>query len=199
MKGKGWGGCGLFLALPAFLAFAWAVENINTILVALIGAGVLILGLVLLTGYLDSGQSPASTPTPSSHSSSSTNDNPYYDYYRHKVRTARSTPDYPIGDGRAFEQHIRNRLISRGYQVRETPGSGDYGVDLLADHYGHKVAIQAKNHAKPVGVRAVQEAHAGLRYYGADEAWVVSRSGFTQQAQTLAKATGVRLVDVKHL
>jgi len=108
-------------------------------------------------------------------------------------------PSYAPGDGRAFEQHIRNRLVSRGYQVRETPGSGDYGVDLLADHYGHKVAIQAKNHAKPVGVRAVQEAHAGLRYYGADEAWVVSRSGFTQQAQTLAKATGVRLVDVKHL
>jgi len=135
----------------------------------------------------------------------------YFDYYRYKAQKARPTsgsqgyaypfraPHYPAGDGPAFEKHVKELLNNRGYRVSETPGSGDYGVDLIATHHGHKVAIQAKNHAKPVGVRAVQEAHAGLRYYGADEAWVVSRSGFTQQAQTLAKATGVRLVDVKHL
>lgn len=104
-------------------------------------------------------------------------------------------PRYEVGDGRAFEQYVKHRLAARGYHVRETPPSGDFGVDLLANHYGHNVAIQVKNHERPVGVQAVQEVHAGMRYYNADAAWVVSRSGFTPQAKRLAKATGVRLVE----
>lgn len=111
-----------------------------------------------------------------------------------------ATPHYYApGDGPGFERYVQQRLTQAGYFVRNTGAGSDFGVDLLATRNGQTVAIQTKNYAKPVGVRAVQEVNAGKAYHRADEAWVVSRSGFTHQAKTLAKATNVRLVDVNNL
>lgn len=107
--------------------------------------------------------------------------------------------DYAPGDGPAFERHVQQRLSRAGYFVRNTGASSDYGVDLIAARAGRTIAIQAKNYAKPVGVRAVQEVNAGKAHHRADEAWVVSRSGFTKQAKALARSTDVKLVDVNTL
>lgn len=108
-------------------------------------------------------------------------------------------PQFQPGDGAAFEKYVAQLLAHRGYRVTMTPKAGDYGVGLIAVGGGTKIAVQVKNYSKPVGVRAVQEVNTGRRYYGALDAWVVSRSGFTKQAKTLAAATGVQLVDVNRL
>ncbi len=45
--------------------------------------------------------------------------------------------------------------------VEVTRGSGDYGVDVLAEKEGVTYAVQCKRYDGPVGVKAVQEAYAG--------------------------------------
>jgi restriction system protein len=41
----------------------------------------------------------------------------------------------------------------------------------------------------------VQEVVAALKFYKADEAWVVTNSSFTPSARSLAQANNVRLID----
>ena len=57
------------------------------------------------------------------------------------------------------------------------------------------MAVQCKNHSKPVGNRPVQEVYAGARYHGCVAAWVVAPAGYTRSALDLAKSTGVSLYD----
>lgn len=196
-------GCGLIL-LPFFLFLVllnW--PTIRDSLVALAIFSVFLLGILALYAYARRKGSKASsfqtsTNFPAEH-------DPSREYYQHRMRTARSAPPngapftpptINIGDGRAFEQHVKNLLIKHGYRVTETPGSGDFGVDLIASKQDRKLAVQVKNYAKPVGVSAVQEVASGKRYYGADHAWVVSRSGFTKGAKQLAKVAQVQLRQV---
>ena len=60
---------------------------------------------------------------------------------------------------------------------------------------GERVAVQCKNHSRPVGNRPVQEVYAGARHHRCVEAWVVAPAGYTRGAIDLAKSTGVSLYD----
>ena len=69
-------------------------------------------------------------------------------------------------DGRDFEYYCAQLLERHGFcEVEVTKGSGDYGVDILAEKEGITYAIQCKCYNNPVGVKAVQEAYAGRDYY----------------------------------
>ena len=72
--------------------------------------------------------------------------------------------------------------------------TGDQGADLIADTGGRRVVIQCKFHSKPVGNKAVQEAHAAVGYHAGDHAAVVSNASFTRSAKQLAAANGVLLL-----
>lgn len=67
--------------------------------------------------------------------------------------------------------------------VRTTPASGDYGVDVLATKDGVKYAVQCKLYSSPVGNHAVHEAFAGCAYYKCDKAVVLTNNEFTKAAQ----------------
>ncbi len=101
--------------------------------------------------------------------------------------------------GYEFENEIARILKNLGYKVTQTPFSGDYGVDIIAEKYGEKIAIQVKSQNRPVGVRAVQEVFAGKEYYWCDEGWVVSRSEFTERAKEMAQKLGIELVHYMEL
>jgi HJR/Mrr/RecB family endonuclease len=102
---------------------------------------------------------------------------------------------FALMGGIDFEHEVAGLLRESGYSVELTPISGDYGVDLVATKDDHRIAIQAKRWAKPVGVKAVSEVHAGKDFYDAQEAWVVSTNRFNSRAKELAKRTRVRLID----
>ncbi|MGP4064079.1 restriction endonuclease [Oceanobacillus sp. M65] len=101
--------------------------------------------------------------------------------------------------GRKFEEYLYALFKGKGYTVKITPASGDYGADLLLTGKGKKVAVQAKRYKEKVGVRAVQEVVSARSYYSVDECWVVTNSFFTEQAKKLASSNQVRLVDRKEL
>ena len=103
-------------------------------------------------------------------------------------------------DGPEFEAYVALVLQDNGFKhVAQTKGSGDQGVDILAERNGKTYAIQCKNYEGAVGNFAVQEAYAGAQFYGCDEAVVVCPGQFTRGAKELAQHTGVLLWDGKKL
>lgn len=98
--------------------------------------------------------------------------------------------------GLQFEQYIAEILRHKGYKrVTVTKGSGDFGVDILAEKDGVKYAIQVKRHSKPVSRRAISDAIGGLKHYQCQAAMVVTNNYFTRDAITLAKSNACQLID----
>ncbi|MEE6177133.1 restriction endonuclease [Mycobacterium sp. 050134] len=96
--------------------------------------------------------------------------------------------------GTEFEGFVAAQLRARGWSVTHTGGTGDYGVDLVAQRDGTRLAVQCKRLAKAVGVAAVQQVVAGARHHGCDQAVVVSNRSFTRAAHQLAITHRCRLV-----
>ena len=102
--------------------------------------------------------------------------------------------------GSEFEAYVALILRDNGFRdVKMTGGSGDQGVDILAERNGRLYAIQCKNYKGSVGNFAVQEAFAGAQYYGCDRAAVICPGTFTRAARELAQKTGVLLWDAERL
>jgi hypothetical protein len=93
-----------------------------------------------------------------------------------------------------FEQACADILVIKGWNAHITIKSGDQGIDIVAEKFGIKIILQCKKYSKPVGNRAVQEAHTGRAFAGADVAAVVSNMTYTPSAIKLAQSTGVVLL-----
>lgn len=103
-------------------------------------------------------------------------------------------------EGRDFEYFCAGILEKRGFlEVEVTKGSGDYGVDILAEKEGITFAIQCKCYSAPVGVKAVQEAYAGRDYYDRMVGVVLTNQYFTAPAVEAAKKLKILLWDRGYL
>ena len=95
-------------------------------------------------------------------------------------------------DGHEFEHFIATLLRKLDYEkVEVTPGSGDQGVDVLAEKEGVRYAIQCKCYSSDLGNTPVQEVNTGKMVYRCHVGIVVTNRYFTQSAREAAKATGV--------
>lgn len=117
------------------------------------------------------------------------------------VRSRRLRPDPLDGmEGHDFEYYCADILRKRGFlEVEVTRGSGDYGVDILAEKDGVTYAIQCKSYSAPVGVKAVQEAYAGRDYYDRMVGVVLTNQYFTKPAVEAAKKLKILLWDRGYL
>ena len=97
--------------------------------------------------------------------------------------------------GLKFENLCFQKLRSQGWKVKQTPISGDQGVDLIASIDDLRLCIQCKDHQKAIGNKAVQEIYAGKKYWSGTHAILISRSGFTKSAQKLALSSDVLLIN----
>jgi restriction system protein len=103
-------------------------------------------------------------------------------------------------DGFEFERFLGNLLKSKGYKVRVTQETGDFGADLvIEDCNGLRGVIQAKRYTGAVGIKAVQEIVGSKSYYKATEAFCITNSTYTKAAITLAKSNNVALLTRKEL
>lgn len=98
-------------------------------------------------------------------------------------------------NGLEFEYLVQAFFEERGVSVFETPGSNDYGADLVLYRNGKIAVIQCKCHSSPVGIHAVQEVTGAIKHYGADAGIVISNQPFTCQAVALAHSNHVLLID----
>lgn len=103
-------------------------------------------------------------------------------------------------EGHDFEYFCADLLRKKGFQeVEVTKGSGDYGIDILAQKDGVTYGIQCKCYATPVGVKAVQEAYAGRDYYDCMVGVVLTNQYFTTPAVEVAKKLKIMLWDRGYL
>lgn len=103
-------------------------------------------------------------------------------------------------DGHEFEHYCAELLRKKGFiDVEVTKGSGDYGVDILAEKEGVTYAIQCKCYTAPIGVKAIQEAYAGRDYYDRMVGAVLTNQYFTAPAVEAAKKLKILLWDRGYL
>lgn len=103
---------------------------------------------------------------------------------------------YDYMEGHDFEYFCADLLKGNGFSnVEVTQGSGDHGIDILAEKYDISYAIQCKCYSSNVGNAAVQQAHTGKSLYHKDVAVVLTNQYFTQQAKEEANTLGVKLWD----
>lgn len=93
-----------------------------------------------------------------------------------------------------YETFCADTLNNNGWDAKTTVATGDQGVDVIAEKGGVKVAIQCKKYSSAVDNKAVQEVAAGMSYWGADIAVVVSTAGYTRSARELASVHNVYLL-----
>ncbi|MGG1553283.1 restriction endonuclease [Paenibacillus ferrarius] len=102
-------------------------------------------------------------------------------------------------DGSEFEMYLYRLLLELGYSgVYKTVGSRDFGADLIfTDREGVRNVVQAKRYGidNPVGLSAVQEVFASMRYYKARKAIVIATTNYTDSCETLAGINHVKLID----
>lgn len=120
-------------------------------------------------------------------------------YLRQRARRGRPE-EYDLMEGHEFEHYCGELLKKCGFQeVQVTRGSGDYGVDILAEKDGVTYAVQCKCYNVPVGVKAVQEAYAGRDYYDRMVGAVLTNQYFTQPAIEAARKLKILLWDREYL
>lgn len=103
-------------------------------------------------------------------------------------------------EGLDFEYYCAELLKYHGFvDVEVTQGSGDYGIDILAEKDGVTYAIQCKRYNAPVGIKAIQEAYAGRDYYDRMVGCVLTNQYFTQPAVEAAKKLKILLWDRGYL
>jgi hypothetical protein len=99
-----------------------------------------------------------------------------------------------------FEQEVAAFFRKKGHHVTWTGRSGDGGVDIrLTTQEGAKVIVQCKAHEKPITPGAVRELYGTLMHESADEAWLMSRSGFTVGAREFASGKAIQLLSLDHI
>ena len=112
--------------------------------------------------------------------------------WRHKRRTLHMDEM----EGHDFEYFCADLLRKKGFlDVEVTKGSGDYGVDILAEKDGVTYAVQCKCYNAPIGVKAVQEAYAGRDYYDRMVGAVMTNQYFTSAAVAAAGKLKILLWD----
>lgn len=108
--------------------------------------------------------------------------------------------DFDKMDGWEFEEYIAEVLVRNGFShVEVTKGSGDQGVDILADKDGVSYAVQCKHYMGKISNKAVQEAYAGASFYGCEVPVVLTNSYFFPSALELGDEIGVELWDREEL
>lgn len=98
-------------------------------------------------------------------------------------------------EGEEFEEFLQYKFKKLGYKAKLTSVTGDYGADLILTRKGETFVVQAKRYSSNVGVAAVQEVVASMKYYEADKGIVVTNSRYTSAAEKLATVNEIDLWD----
>ncbi len=119
-------------------------------------------------------------------------------------RILKNRKHYPdemdLMEGHEFEYFCADLLRKKGFiEVEVTKGSGDYGIDILAEKDGVTYAVQCKCYTAPIGVKAIQETYAGRDYYDRMVGAVMTNQYFTTPAVEAAKKLKILLWDRGYL
>jgi hypothetical protein len=101
--------------------------------------------------------------------------------------------------GRECERELVQHYRKRGYQVDWTGGPGDEGVDFVIRKGGRKIVVQVKAHKNQISPGVVRDLYGSLLHHRADEAWLISISGFKHSARSFAQGKPIRLMTIRQV
>ena len=101
--------------------------------------------------------------------------------------------------GHDFERELATVYRGLGYRVKETPGSGDGGVDLVLKRNGKTIVVQCKAHKDPVGPAIARELYGSMVHSKADRAVLACTGGFTKGVYVFVKGKPIDLVSGSEL
>lgn len=117
-------------------------------------------------------------------------------YVIRSVRRNRRMRSVDDMEGHDFEYFCADLLEREGFvDVEVTRGSGDFGVDILAEKDGVTYAVQCKRYQSAVGVDAILRTYAGRDYYGRMVGAVMTNQYFTAPAVEAAQKLNILLWD----
>lgn len=97
--------------------------------------------------------------------------------------------------GHEFEHYVAEILRSNGYSnVKVTSGSGDFGVDILAENGADKYAIQIKRQNNPVSRRAVSDAVSGALHHKCNKAMVITNNSMSKSGLKFSESTNCKVI-----
>ncbi|MBD7969568.1 restriction endonuclease [Paenibacillus gallinarum] len=114
---------------------------------------------------------------------------------KNKTKLKYTINDVDLMNGHEFEQLISLLFTKMGYSTTVTKGSGDQGVDVIAEKDGRKYGVQAKCYSSAVSNKAIQEVTAGLNHYKLEKGLVITNNFFTDSARELAHSNNIVLWD----
>lgn len=130
------------------------------------------------------------------------------DIFTSKRKRACSSPNCPYCNqyerdarerhkrGFEYERDVYGELKAKGLNVEKTQDIADFGVDMIIhDEDGTKIAVQVKKEINAAGVESMQEVYAGGRFYDCVKFAVISHSGFSTRAITMARKLGIYCCD----
>lgn len=106
-----------------------------------------------------------------------------------------SINDVDLMNGHEFESFISLLFTKMGYMTKVTRGSGDQGLDVMAEKNDVRIGIQVKCYSNKVTNKAVQEISAALSYYNCNKGMVITNNYFTDSALELAESNNIVLWD----
>lgn len=110
--------------------------------------------------------------------------------------TTTVSPNYDYMEGHEFEHFCAEILEKNGFvNVKVTQGSGDDGIDVLAEKDDITYGIQCKCYSSNIGNSAIQQAYSGIQMYKCDIGVVLTNRYFTESAKKTAQATKIKLWD----
>ena len=96
-----------------------------------------------------------------------------------------------------YEKYVANYFQNKGYKVKQTPYSNDYGVDVFAEKNKEKIAIQAKmfgNSNRKINRQMVMEFYGAKDFFNCDKGIIVTDGEIIQNAKDVADKLGVEIL-----
>jgi restriction system protein len=106
---------------------------------------------------------------------------------RRRKRKLIATRDISSLSPSEFEAYVGLLFERAGYHVKRTGGSGDRGIDLVVNRNGRTSVVQCKRYEDNVGPGTVRELIGAMTNMSADRGFLVTTSGFTTGAESVAR------------
>ena len=101
-------------------------------------------------------------------------------------------------DGKRFERELTEPFKRMGFEVRWTGRHGaDEGIDITLKANGKRILVQCKAHKEYIGPGRVRDLYGTLMHQKADEAWLITTSGFYSGASSFARGKPIRLLTIE--
>lgn len=102
-------------------------------------------------------------------------------------------------NGRQFEIEVANYFRKQGSDTTLTKATGDEGVDIILRKNGQKIIVQCKAHKKSIGVAVVRDLLGTMIHQNANQAILVSLTGFSKNVYEFVIDKNIRLMTVNDI